>query len=430
MAKFFLEQMTPDKSLLMRQDNGAWLFGENAVIRRVYDGIVLNKLPQDFIESQAESEAIAASDLFSDSEFSCAFKPVLVVVHLGYACNLKCSYCYAPKMTGALSAGNMERVAQFISEIENDVTVQFMGGEPLLYLDQMAEFITFSLSLRKGHKTDFAIQTNGLLLGNKGTRDRLKDCGIGFGISFDGPGELGRDRFGSNCQILSEQYESIIKALREEGFDFGLLSVVTPSNIHNLRNLLDWCILQGIPRIKLNPIIKTNGNPSYYKQLKTAILDLYDYWVGNSLYEKIEINNFNDFETNILSRLRPYMCRKIPCGAGRDQVAIDVSGEVFPCDYLIGQRVFSLGGLHGGDLARIAASEVRTCLMDQQAQQQSECSECAFLSICGNCASEAQFCLGKVAGPRPTCPMDKALIKKIIIELNTNQIYCEHVLAR
>jgi len=423
--------MTADTSLLIRQDNGAWLFGENAVIRRIHDGVAQNKRPQEIAESEAEAEAIAASDLFSaDGEPSCALKPVLAVVHLGYLCNLKCSYCYAPKSSQALSAGTMGRVARFLSEIENDVTVQFMGGEPLVYLDQMAEFVAISRPLRKDRKTDFAIQTNGLLLGNKGIRDRLRDCGIGFGISFDGPGELGRDRFGPDCQALSGQYESIFKVLRQEGFDFGLLSVVTASNIHQLRDLLDWCVLHGIPRIKLNPIIKTNGDPQYYEELRTAMLDLYAHWVGNSLYEKIEILNFNDFETNILSRLRPYMCRKVPCGAGRDQVAIDVSGEVFPCDYLIGQEAFSLGRLRGGDLARMAISEVRTCLMDQQIQQRSECSDCAFTSICGNCASDAQFCHGKVAGPRSTCAMDKKLIKKIIIELNTNNKYCEHVLAR
>ena len=64
-------------------------------------------------------------------------KQKTIMLLITYKCNLRCSYCYEPKLNDFHM--NAHRAKQIISEQVNDldesydsVEIQFMGGEPLL----------------------------------------------------------------------------------------------------------------------------------------------------------------------------------------------------------------------------------------------------------------------------------------------------------
>lgn len=429
----FLERAENSGAIINRL-TGAWFGGDREEIRNIFDSIEDGIKESTSLSKEALS-AINQSELISVEISKPIFRPHLAVIHVGHVCNIDCTYCYAPKDKGAMPLEVMESVTNIIGEFKHPVFVQFMGGEPLIYLKQIEMLIKLLNEKRQDLETTYGIQTNGLFLLDDGVLDFLKKYKIRFGISYDGPGAMSGARFESRVEKLQNKTELIIRELKAKNYEFGILAVLNRSNQSNLPALLDWCLERGINSLLVNPLLLGQGKGSFHalsdEEATLSMRQLFRYWVDNKLYKKISIENFQAFEDNITNTARPYMCRKQSCGAGREQLAFDVNGDLYPCDYLVGESMFNLGNSSKLSSKKIEHSVHMRSLHEQvRPNKLKDCKECPLFAFCGNCMASSYFRDGSLNGRRGSCHTDYSVIEDVIFELLLNKEYRNHVISR
>ncbi|MEN8139680.1 MAG: geopeptide radical SAM maturase [Thermodesulfobacteriota bacterium] len=122
-------------------------------------------------------------------------KHLAVAVIVGMACNFNCTYCYEGERKGGFTM-NAATIAQLVPFILKQcrpgferVSINFYGGEPLLYPEIIKEISTAMASACKdaGLSYDFGLVTNGSLLRPELVED-LKKYGLKAAqITLDGP---------------------------------------------------------------------------------------------------------------------------------------------------------------------------------------------------------------------------------------------------
>lgn len=288
---------------------------------------------------------------------------------------------------------------------------------------------------RDGLVTTYGIQTNGLYLLDKGVMEYLDDRKIRFGISYDGPGTMSEARFENKLESCQNKIEKVVRELKKRGYEFGILAVLNKSNVNRLPELVDWCLEHDIDHLLVNPLLlgkgKDNSHAISEQEAAKSIQQLFRYWIDGKLYKEIDIENFQAFEDNIVDVHRPYMCRKQHCGAGREQLAFDTSGNIYPCDYLVGESYFRLG-----DVSQMSPEDIKRSPRMEELRGEVEpdklevCGDCPMFAFCGNCMASSYYRDGTLNGRRGSCHADYNSIQDIIFELISNDEYCEHVLSR
>lgn len=104
------------------------------------------------------------------------------VVYLGNKCNTNCAYCFA--QSGREDIDVSEKFLQELSQKEN-LYLKFGGGEPLLYIDKIKQFVEAC------PQADVCIATNGILLPQY--IDFINENNIFIHISWDGAKTLRQD---------------------------------------------------------------------------------------------------------------------------------------------------------------------------------------------------------------------------------------------
>lgn len=104
------------------------------------------------------------------------------VIYLGSKCNTNCAYCFA--QSGRPDTEVAESFLEELSQKEN-LYLKFGGGEPLLYMDKIKQFVEAC------PEADVCIATNGLLLPQY--IDFINENNILVHISWDGTKSLRKD---------------------------------------------------------------------------------------------------------------------------------------------------------------------------------------------------------------------------------------------
>lgn len=238
-------------------------------------------------------------------------------------CNLSCKYCYQlDKPAESMSFITADEVMHFIMNDESgrEKRVQFFGGEPLLEWEIIERFV----KELKG-KVAFSITTNGTLLDEKKCR-YLKEHNFGFALSLDGPpGVTKKTRPGS---------EKVDIALVREFFpDAQIIMTLSPENIADGFQATLWFIENGFTKIahnlateKLWPKEAVAKHAETFRHLADYTIEVGEkkgigfMFVG---YAKKAIKNSSfSGERNI-------------CGSNRNLLAIDVNGDIYPCQDMV-----------------------------------------------------------------------------------------------
>lgn len=326
---------------------------------------------------------------------------LLCSIDLTNKCNLSCPYCYKETVYFDTLGSRDEyidlekiKLSMFCdwimtSEYKTDICFQFHGGEPLIKWDLITWFVSYvELSNAKTVKNiSFGIQTNGLLLTQEKV-DWLFEHNVIVGISLDGS----KEQQDKNRPILNgkSSYDKI-----EKNLDYLLqkfpetscqVTVVEPSSmVNSLENL-----------IKIG-FKNTIFLPVYSKQSELESWQLS--MVENHVHLAETIIKLNSSGHKIIDKsiTRPikafavgntgYMCQSFPCGAGTDLVAMDVNGNLYPCD-----TFFNLEGWSYGNIEDIIAtsfddvitnSEVVKTLKERFSSNNPSCSSCNVQNSCG-----------------------------------------------
>ena len=277
-----------------------------------------------------------------------------------------------------------ENIIKKAAEFSKEATFVFQGGEPLL---AGVEF--FEAFARKadeyGLKAHYSIQTNGTLI-DKNYLSFFKKRNVLLGISLDGieavhnayrkaPDENG---------TFDKVFESI-KAVRDAGVEFNILTVVTPEVCRNVEEIYRFYMENGFYHQQYIPCIdELNAEQSVLKNEEYA-----------DFLKKLFTLYFNDRQRGVPVSIRYFdnLIMKLnglpaeQCGMNGScsiQLVVEGDGTVYPCDF------YCVDGKELGNINSCSVSELLNCKRAKAFVEDNyidaKCKECRFFGICvGGC---------------------------------------------
>ena len=332
------------------------------------------------------------------------------------ACPAACSYCFGPHQGPTMSPETMESALDFIARIaaqtgQRKVKVTFHGGEPLVAGPALWRQALEGLRQRFGPRGyEVGLQSNLWLLDDEFC-ELFCEHRVDVGTSLDGPeaitdAQRGQGYFARTMGAirLAEQYSVRV----------GCIATFTPASAQRWREVFDFFLAERLGmsiHAAVPPVDARDGQyailPEQYGSLLCAMLDYY-------------IEHRREISVSSLDQ----MCQGVGCGEGkvctfRDCsgmfLAIDPSGDIYPCQRLCGRPSYRLGRLSDrAGLEGLLDSPVAKRMLQRQDRVREVCSGCAHIDYClGGCAYNAWAAGDGDRARDPYCPAYRATFDHI-----------------
>jgi len=301
---------------------------------------------------------------------------------LTHNCQLRCNYCYAgDKYHKPMSKETILKTIEFTLKIPmQELNFGFFGGEPLMEWE-LLQFATYEME-REAEKKSIKLRknftTNGLLL-NKEKVQWLKKHEFYIVISLDGNEAMhNTHRLYSNTQ---GSFQDVIRGIKElqkvykEG-EYTINTVVTPKNIHHLLPSVKYIHKNlGIKDIHLalNYFTEWEDETEIYKK---AYHEVGQYAIEQ--YKKNIPLNLDIIDGKIRT-LTEGNCSV--CTFGELKIAVAPSGNIYPCERLIGEDTEALSI---GDVYQGFDKSKREKLISERGNTNEECKTCPLKERCTN----------------------------------------------
>jgi len=279
--------------------------------------------------------------------------PLRLALATTYTCNLACSYCFVPEVwkiwdrpipNQNMSSSLVPGILKFIdSRIDGSsisgLHIEFIGlGEPLIFPDIIINIYRDIFRHFRDTKTKITsiIVTNGTLL-TENIVEVLARYSPLYQITIDGSRSIhDQQRKTKSGKGTYNQILKSLRILRSYSQDVAIRINVTSSTVKNFGRLLDdlgdiGC--DGWP-ISVHPVLP--GSPDCFS------LSLYSDIDNSSAC--IEVSELL-VRRGFLLALTPFP-RRFPClGSTPSSYAIDMFGDIYPCEGVIGNLSLRIGNL-------------------------------------------------------------------------------------
>ncbi|MDR1092579.1 MAG: thioether cross-link-forming SCIFF peptide maturase [Clostridiales bacterium] len=342
-------------------------------------------------------------------------------LNVSHACNLACEYCFAGEgdygsqtasgpqtASGAaalMSAETAGRAVDFLiarSGKRRNLEIDFFGGEPLLNFGVVRETVEYAKkrAAEVGKTFKFTVTTNGVLLTGE-TADYINSEFYNAVISIDGRKEvhnlLRRARDGSDRydEILGNA-RRFVKARGDKSW--YVRGTFTNRNLDFARDA-EALADAGFAHISLEPVVLPENHPLAIREEHVPrIAEEYDRLAGLYTRRGREGRPFEFFHFNIDLEGAP--CREklvAGCGAGCQYLAVNPSGDIYPCHRYDGVKERVLGNVNAKNVD--IDPEKRKKFAEANITKFAECRVCWAKFYCGGgCGANAEFYCG---GRRP-----------------------------
>lgn len=278
-------------------------------------------------------------------------KPIQFTFFLTRRCNAKCPFCfYISKQDEAVSAANelsIDEIARIAPQLGKLLWLAFSGGEIFLRSDLVE--IT-RLFYKTNKPAIILLPTNGLLQDTiyRGVEAILQACpqsSIVVKLSLDGPEHVHDELRGvpgayqktlKTCTALGELVN------RYENFELGINTVFCQANQDHIDGVID--LVQTLPHVKTHTVSLIRGEV-FRNDLKLVDLEKYKRAIGRMESDlKSRLASVYRFRgarlkaaQDILQRRQIYEAaqhnqRKWPCYAGKLNLVLTESGDLYPCE--------------------------------------------------------------------------------------------------
>lgn len=364
--------------------------------------------------------------------------PHYINVHMTEACNLACRYCRvsspvkAPRMSPDLAEQIVRRV---VAEIPSP---SFLfgphGGEPLLNVETVLRIarVAKELGQATGKSIKTTMQTNGTLLRRTELCQALLEAGVDVGVSIDGPQAIhDENRVFRNQRGSFKEVMLGISTARSMGHKLGFLAVIhNPVNYvkvldffareiraHSVR--INYSAMEGRARDLLE--FPADRSEAYARNwLKMADFAL-EFHRETGIW--LNVADLNLFIFHLISKERPHMCYRSPCGAGNSILGIGHEGNIYLCDELVGNEQYKIGNiLESGNLKDLLDSSP---VLHQAAEQRKvekvhRCSTCVWKRFHGGpCLSKTVAYFGEVRDD-PMCRYYHLIFEELMWKVHEN----------
>lgn len=321
--------------------------------------------------------------------------------------------------------------AMNITPTNQKIEFSFFGGEPLLCFDLMKEIIEYirgkERELRRPVR--FGVTSNGILL-TQSILDFFEEEDVDLCISIDGPApvhNLNRCYKGGHGS-----FKEVVRNLRLAIKQLGTLqvnAVYGPKTIDSLMESISFFTQLGVSVIHLNPDIRASWKEDTFPKIRETYMQIASYYIQS--YQQGQEIAINLIDGKIIVFLKGGYDVADRCGMGETEWGFAPSGNIYPCERLIGEdsdSLLCLGNVHTG------LDSVRRCsLLKQRGNRNEECKACDLQKYCMNwCGCTNYFMTGHtdLAGSM-LCENEKSAIqaaKHALVTLSEkdNELFIDH----
>lgn len=323
------------------------------------------------------------------------------VIHLTFfvtrRCNLRCPFCFylcgreKAATEDELSLGEIERVSRSMGTL---LWLAFSGGEIFLR-DDLAEISR--IFYRNNRPAIMLFPTNGMLpeLIRERTEEILRDCKksvVVVKLSLDGPREAHdglRGRKGAFEKTMATY--RLLRDLvdRYPHFELGINTVFCSGNQDIMDETIDF--VRRMQSVRTHTISMVRGDlvaegfkevdeRRYHAAIEKLEKNLKDRSSPTYRFRGARIKAAQDIlQRRLIQRTATEKKRLIPCYAGRLNLVLTETGDVYPCEIL----TETLGNVreHAYDIGGIIRSERAGKVMRSIADNRCYCThECYFMT--------------------------------------------------
>ena len=315
-----------------------------------------------------------------------------LALNVAQTCNLACVYCYA---SGGTFGGPDTRMPRDVAQKAIDaliadtppggsIKIAFMGGEPTAARALIRDSVLHARrrAASRAISVGFSITTNATLLTEQDAAF-MAEHGFAVTVSLDGAaaandrlrptrgGSGSFDRAARGLQYLTAHHDRLSLSARV---------TATPDNL-DLGSTMDALGALGFTSVGVSPMItsptgKGTLDGEDYATLLAAMIGCGTAWMQATLDRKP--HPFANLATALveLHRGQP---RSHSCGAARDYLAVDASGDYAACHRFAKNPAGYMGSLGDG----IDHAARKDWLADRAVERQVPCQTCWARRLCG-----------------------------------------------
>ncbi len=312
------------------------------------------------------------------------------------------------------------------------IDIGFFGGEPLLEFELLKK-ITALIEKHpsfNGERVELSVVTNGTVFSDE-IAEYLMKHNIGFCVSCDGP-PIVQNVF--RCFPDGRGSSSIVGKTLSQAVNFFpsvlVNAVYHPKTLDHLPLVVEYFSLLGLKQIYLNP----DFSASWSKKEADSLPGIYDR-IGKryiEFYQQKKPHYISLIDGKIAVILRGGYKPQERCRMGTGEFAFAPSGNIYPCERLIGdgtENDHCIGNIHHGLNARQTA-----CKAAAGQAVNAECASCGFKDYCMNwCGCSNYFSSGHYNRVGPfLCASEKVSISTAYtviqaLEKKHDAVFAEHV---
>ncbi len=326
-----------------------------------------------------------------------------MIVELTNACNLRCKYCFENNQTEERKCSIMrkeilKKCIDFLVADRENSHLTFFGGEPLLCKDLIKFGIKYGNKIAREKKKyiAYSVVTNGTELDDDFI-SVLNDNNVNVIYSFDG-NKFSQNKYRpftsgkGSYDVVVGNLKKFLKTRKDERYGHLIIRpTITSDTIELMNGIYKDLIELGCKEISFS-LVSAEENKDY--AIKKGDLEK----LSNTYGEMIEIyyselsnhNSYNKFFESILERIETNAINKEFCDCGKRYIAVDVNGNVYPCEGFIGIEEFRMGN--------IMSERFDNCwIAPKNVEENQKCKECWARYLCGgSCYHEAWMRTGDI----------------------------------
>jgi uncharacterized protein len=353
-----------------------------------------------------------------------------VKLALTYRCSLACHYCGRGEAAShrgvpqdmprdVLDAAVEWGVQNFAREAPDVRFTAGVAGDAYLYPDGLNRFRERARQLGEatGKRISAGVGTTNLTLASQPhVWEQMRDDW--WSVSIDGPPEV-HDAMRPFADGRGS-YEAIAPfaqyLAREKRC--GACPVIT-SQQPNLTEIFLHIFDMGFRWIELRPVVASPDNPfAINPETVGAVKEGFTAWLefmlaeddDNRLLEYLRAMwHMDDFLGRFLLRILRHQKTLYRCQAGKNEVFVDTSGDIYPCSHLAGQPELRMGDVFSG----LEEGVQRPYYEDLLVTRKPGCRDCWARYLCGGgCCAAGYLATGRIDTPAPAdCELMRHLIE-------------------
>jgi len=283
--------------------------------------------------------------------------PIFVEISLYGGCNHRCIFCAFDFLKYRPSFIKKDNIKKLIGDMSKKgiKSVLYSGeGEPLLHKD-----ITDIIYITKKNGIDVAISTNGVFLDEYKSEKILPHLTwlrISINAAKRKSYSLIHGTNGNDLDKVIKNVKKIVKIKNKNSYSctIGVQFLLLPQNYKEVIILANILKDIGVDYLSIKPFSPHPSSKHRFKKI--------DYSEYLHLKKKLELYESNQFK--VIYRLhsmekllekKPYRsCLGLPFFAH-----ITAEGDVFPCNFFVGNRKFVLGNIYKNSFTEIWKSQKR-----------------------------------------------------------------------